>query len=260
MYQRGLETWFDLYVVPSKLAPSTVAMYRRSINAVPLWLGNTPLEQLSPVEVQRWLVTVARSTPVPRSWIELPSPALSRWPENLACAPACSMKIPCQRWPMHRESPCLHPRGSSRLSRSHQAHPEVTRSCSSALCGLRRGEALGLRWTDVDQSTGTISISRQRQRINRQYQTRPLKSSSARRVLVLPPDAPHHPAAATHRVRLDPLDATPEQLRNDHLAAIKAMHLPPVTIHGLRHTMATIATSSGNTHEALTNIHGSQHL
>lgn len=33
-------------------------------------------------------------------------------------------------------------------------------------CGLRRGELLGLRWSDVDLDTGTLRVSRQLQRMS----------------------------------------------------------------------------------------------
>ena len=42
-----LNTWIELYVMPSRLAPSSVAMYNRAVHAVPPWLGDTQLEQLT---------------------------------------------------------------------------------------------------------------------------------------------------------------------------------------------------------------------
>ena len=43
----------------------------------------------------------------------------------------------------------------------------------------------------------------------------------------------------------DRFPTTPELMRKDHLFAIRSAHLPPVTIHGLRHTMATLSAGAG---------------
>ena len=242
-----LETWFDLYVVPSKLAPSTVAMYRRSINAVPLWLANTPLAELDSLALQRWLVSVAKATPR--------AAQLDRVMLNRALKVAGKLGY-CRPGLIDEDlTPRIqHTTKKAIVFTPEEAHRylETIKGSRSypllllcLVCGLRRGEALGLKWTDIDQSTGTISISRQRQRQKGRYQTRPLKTSSSVRVLQLPPDALqailHQPRTLGGWV----VDVTPEQMHRDHRAAIEAAHLPPVTIHGLRHTMATIAAASG---------------
>lgn len=52
--------------------------------------------------------------------------------------------------------------------------------------GLRQGEALGLRWRDVDLDMGSIRVNKQLQRIDRKYQLTELKTSRSRRTLVVP--------------------------------------------------------------------------
>lgn len=241
-----LETWYELYVSPTKLAPSTQAMYRRSINAVPQWLGAIPLEMLTPVDVQRWLVTVAKATP---RAAQLDRVMIMRAIKVAHKSGLCSCLLD--------EDTLPHVQHSAKQAitlTAEQAHAYLTgikdKRCYVLLllclvCGLRRGEALGLRWQDVDTANGCITINRQRQRINGKYQSRPLKSRSAHRVLALPPEVMRIIQQQPRTVSGWILDATPEQLRNDHLAAIKAMHLPPVTIHGLRHTMAMLAIGAG---------------
>ncbi|MCX9189933.1 site-specific integrase [Carbonactinospora thermoautotrophica] len=51
--------------------------------------------------------------------------------------------------------------------------------------GLRRGEALGLGWDDVDWDAGEIRVRWQLQRVNGRLQRRPVKSRAGRRVLPL---------------------------------------------------------------------------
>src|SRR6266702_4144620 len=47
--------------------------------------------------------------------------------------------------------------------------------------GLRQGEALGLRWRDVDLEMGYIRVSRQLQRIDHKYELVELKSRRSQR-------------------------------------------------------------------------------
>lgn len=53
--------------------------------------------------------------------------------------------------------------------------------------GLRQGEALGLRWQDVDLDLGYIRISRQLQRIDGKYELAEPKTARSRRTLAMPP-------------------------------------------------------------------------
>jgi integrase len=52
-------------------------------------------------------------------------------------------------------------------------------------CGLRRGEALGLRWEDIDFDTGAIQIRMQLQRIRGQLLLAPVKTHAGKRDLPL---------------------------------------------------------------------------
>jgi integrase len=52
--------------------------------------------------------------------------------------------------------------------------------------GLRQGEALGLRWSDVDLDLGYIRINRQLQRVNHKYELVEPKTNRSRRHLAVP--------------------------------------------------------------------------
>jgi integrase len=52
--------------------------------------------------------------------------------------------------------------------------------------GLRQGEALGLRWEDVDFRDGTLCVRHQLQRINGKLTLVPPKTERSRRTLVMP--------------------------------------------------------------------------
>lgn len=111
------------------------------------------------------------------------------------------------------------------------------------LCGLRRGEALGARWQDLNGNT--LMIRRQRQRIGGQYTTKPLKTDKSLRGLVLPSWLVSDLASAPRSITGWIVDTTPDKLHKAHNRVIKVAGLPHVTLHGLRHTFATAATVQG---------------
>ncbi len=51
--------------------------------------------------------------------------------------------------------------------------------------GLRRGEVLGLRWSDIDEEDGVFHVRQQVQRVDGKIQILPLKTKSSRRTLPL---------------------------------------------------------------------------
>jgi len=53
------------------------------------------------------------------------------------------------------------------------------------LYGLRRGEALGLRWTDIDSDAGTVQVRQQLQRIQGQLILGPVKTRAGQRDMPL---------------------------------------------------------------------------
>lgn len=53
--------------------------------------------------------------------------------------------------------------------------------------GLRRGEALGLRWVDVDLDEGVIHVRQSLQRVNGSLRFGPVKSDDSDRTVALPP-------------------------------------------------------------------------
>lgn len=130
--------------------------------------------------------------------------------------------------------------------------------------GLRKGEALGLRWQDVDLKSGTLTVRCALQRIEKQFEFVEPKSSRSRRTIALPGVA--STTLAAHRVRqrkerlvagsrwvnLDlvfcstwgtPLD---ERTVSKHFKK-KLAHagLPSIRFHDLRHTCASLLLAQG---------------
>src|SRR6266851_4379981 len=131
-----------------------------------------------------------------------------------------------------------------------------------ALRGLRRGEAAGLRWCDVDLDEGVAVISQQLQQYDGHMVTCPPKTSHSARVIAL--DHTTVAALRRHRVRQhaeqrqpghhdsgyvftglggDPL--APDRLTRHFHALATTAGLPPVRLHDLRHGAATLALAAG---------------
>ena len=55
--------------------------------------------------------------------------------------------------------------------------------------GLRRGELLGLKWSDIDWKNGIIKVRRQVARVNGQIVEAPLKTKNSYRAVSISPQA-----------------------------------------------------------------------
>lgn len=246
-----LESWLELYVYPARLAPSTVAMYNRAVRAVPRWLGDTPLEALNVIMLQRWLVQVAQTHP---RAAQLDRVMLMR---ALRCASKAGL---CGGLILDQDTlpkPAHAPKAAAVLALDEVRRYLVEAKTSTCypllclcLCGLRRGEALGVRWEDVSQD-GILSIRRQRQRIGGHYVSRPLKTGHSMRQLQLPEQVLQALATWPRSITGWIVDTTPEQLQREHKAVLSRAMLPHVTLHGLRHTFATQAAAEGVTMKLL---------
>jgi integrase len=133
-----------------------------------------------------------------------------------------------------------------------------------ALRGLRRGEAAGLRWCDVDLDGRTAVISQQLQQYDGQLAVCPPKTPHSTRVIAL--DRTTVAALAEHRDRQraeattygsgyrdsgylftclngDPM--APDRLTRTFKKLAALAGLPPIRLHDLRHGAASLALSAG---------------
>ena len=133
-----------------------------------------------------------------------------------------------------------------------------------AMTGMRRGEALGLQWPCLDMENSTLTIRRAWVPVNGVGQMSEPKTRRGRRTIALDPVTlqalkAHAACQADERSHRDVAwieagfvftgtDGQPLQpwvvskAFRDHR---KAAMLPEIPLHGLRHTYATLALSSG---------------
>jgi integrase len=125
-----------------------------------------------------------------------------------------------------------------------------------ATTGLRRSELLGLRWSDLDLDRGRLSVRQTLVAVRYALRFDQPKTKAGRRTVDL--DRETVAVLRAHRKRqavlaLGGLVFTTEQgepIHPDTLsrmfeAHVKAAGLPPLGVHGLRHTAATLALQAG---------------
>lgn len=133
-----------------------------------------------------------------------------------------------------------------------------------ATTGLRRGEALGARWCDLDLPAGTLAVRQTLIAISHRITLSEPKTAKGRRVVALD-DATvaalkaHKARQAQERLPLglgwddtglvftqeDGQPLHPEYVSNAFSRRVRSLKLPSLSLHGLRHTWATLALQSG---------------
>jgi integrase len=132
-----------------------------------------------------------------------------------------------------------------------------------SMTGCRRGEALGLRWDDLDVEAATITIRRALVPLGAEVILSEPKTTRGRRTIALDPVTlgalkAHAARQADEQSACDawsetgyifttedgqPLD--PHRTSKAFERHLRAAALPRIPLHGLRHTYATLALSSG---------------
>jgi len=133
-----------------------------------------------------------------------------------------------------------------------------------ASTGMRRGEALALRWSSVDLEQRTLVIERSLTETKGELHEHDPKTAAGRRRISLDDDVVaalkrHRKAQAAERLRIGSLyvddgrvfcqvDGTalkPESVSRRFVVLVKRAGLPKLSVHGLRHTWATLAMAAG---------------
>jgi len=121
--------------------------------------------------------------------------------------------------------------------------------------GMRRGELLGLRWSDIDWKAASLTVNQSLERIKEKYQFKAPKTKTSRRTISLPRSAvealrAHYKAQLELRFKLGlardsralvfsqpdgkPMDA--DTLSKSFGRLVATTKVTPITFHGLRHT------------------------
>ncbi|NSZ19334.1 tyrosine-type recombinase/integrase [Agrobacterium vitis] len=133
----------------------------------------------------------------------------------------------------------------------------------AALCGLRRGEIIALRWRDVDLATATIAVRQSAEQVGTEVRYKETKSGKSRSVAlsstVLEELKRHRLAQAEEQLKLGTRPGTdsfviaqidgsplkPVSLTHEWTRLLAKTSLPRIRFHDLRHSHATQLLAAG---------------
>ena len=255
-----IKLWYEVYAEP-RLREKTKDYYLNYIdNHIVPELGNTPLEKLTTIQIQKFYNDLQKSGRIQRyTHIKLKDKGLSTRvvrgihtllnncleqavAERLILAnPAKGCRLPklekreMKILPEDKIGPYL--AEAERRGLLAAFYLELT-------TGLRRGELLALLWTDLDVENMIISVSKQVNRINGELVVSQPKTPNSIRKLAIPQRAvellveehakhPHSPY-----LFVSPKTGTmfdPDSFRHTHEKILKAIGAEYIRFHDLRH-------------------------
>jgi len=261
-FGQWLWTYLNLYKKP-QIRETTYELYSNILkNHLPTYLASLPLEKVRPEDLQRlFLEKEGRTMQILRNFIHgalKQAMRLGYVPRNVAEAttPPRNKK---------KEVQVLSREDIKKFIASSQDHRLFPAFFLLLTTGLRRGELLGLQWSDVDLERGTITVSRSLIYLKGKFIFQEPKTKGSSRTIPLPEVTQEvlkewkrkwleeRMALGANWPKTDlvfPTEVhTPINPRNfgrtfkDLLK--KAELSPTITIHGLRHTYATLLLSAG---------------
>ena len=258
-----LEYWMDTIVRPNR-AETTVYSYQKIIdNHLGPALGDMPLLKLTPKDIQQYYTQVQRDNSLSSNTMRRHHDLLS---SSLRTAVRQDMLLVS---PMDRVEP---PR--SKLYEADFYTPEELKRLYALLpghrlelpvklagsLGLRREELCGLKWENVNFQLRVIYIREARTAFGATIIQKETKNRASVRTLYLPEDIfrllnqERARQNALFRGREEPghvvldhkeLPYSPNALSLAFTRFVRKNDLPRVTLHGLRHSFATIASFQG---------------
>lgn len=252
--------WLQEYATPS-LSPKTVEGYESIVRTHLLSaIGNVPLSQVKPEHLQKLYAEKLAGGSSARTcrYIHVTAHVIlhtaQKWgllSRNVADGVTAPKQ---QRTEMH----VLDEDGIQKALEAARSTPYFTLVHLLLFpTGLRRSEALALRWSDVDLLTGQVSVSRSLHHgRDGASHFRPPKTAKARRTVALPPSAcmvlrEHRESQGSRKedglvfARGDGSPMLPDSVSQAWAKLAERLGYPEVRLHDLRHTHASLMLKQG---------------
>jgi integrase len=261
-----LDTWLADVVKPS-VRPGTYTSYEQKVRVhIAPALGKLPLDKVTPQAIQAFMNQKRTAGLSPRS-VQYFRAILRRalgqalkW--GLVARNAATLVEPPK---LARKPIVVLTAAQSRTLmesvRGDSLEPLIVLTLAT---GLRRGEALGLRWSDLDLDDGTLTVRGQYQKLDGAWTWVEPKTDASIRTLALPPYVAaslraHRARQLEERLAVGPAwvdydlvfpsalgaPPAPESVSHMFKKRVKRAGLPPISFHGLRHSAATLMLAQG---------------
>lgn len=259
-----LRRWLEREVAPCR-AVTTLYGYTNIVerHLIPA-LGEVPLDRLDPTLLEGYYRRLARQKDLSPNTVRKHHTLLHTSLES-ACRQGLLAVNPAQRAaaprPEQSRASFYTPEQLCRLLRAVRGHAlEIPVRLASNL-GLRRSEILGLRWKDVDLHSGLITVRQVRTTVGHRIVEKSPKTAGSCRTLSIAPlyellsllrSTYQHRRA--HGLPCGPEDFLvlnsrgkpwhPNVLTTTLDRFVASRELPAITLHGLRHTFASMASNA----------------
>lgn len=280
-----LRQWEEIYGRPTWRA-TTASTHHQSIenHLIPV-LGNFPLQKLTTEPIQAFIIQQQKAGAKPATIIKQPSPLKSALHQAVILKKINSNPFEGVKMPRLVQAEVEHLNEAEQVAYV-SALPDTTtgRLLRFILAtGLRIGEAIGLRWEDVEDQQFTVrrtiatvsNFEREEGETRTRQAVQPTKTGAGLRVIPLGPDmrqllSRQRIAQAEERLKawecwenqgycFASAVGTPLQVRNvrrTHNKTLELSGVTRVTLHGLRHSFATRWLSLDNDIRGLSEILG----
>jgi integrase len=261
-----LEAWLEDWA-KTAVAPRTFESYRYVCrrHVIPA-IGSVLLPKLTPQHLQKLYrqkldAGHSRTALMVHSILHRALGQAVRW-NVLARNPADAVDPPRHRY---KEMKALSPEEAVRFLDAAKDDRLRGLYVLAVSCGLRQGELLGLKWSDIDFTEGTVQIRRTLAWVDGAFRFLDPKTLKSRRTVVLSAIAlsalkKHRAAQATERLVLGEAWADPELvftttigtplgksalIRRSFKPILRKAELPDIRFHDLRHTCASVLLAAG---------------
>lgn len=232
-----LDLWLETYIDPKK-AKNTGKSYRYALAHLSPEITGAEITELQPIRMQKEINNLEAVFPRQAQILHTALRAAMKRAVKLDYIDGNPMDKVDAPGHKPKKAEYLHQEEAFAYVREAQKQPAGALLVLMLCLGLRRNEARGLCCGDLDQE-GVLHIRRQRTREG----TADLKSEASRRDLPIPEPLRRFFIGAPDRWVMD---VSEKSLRTQHRRTLAAIGCERnVTLHGLRHSCATLALANG---------------
>ena len=259
-----LEEWLHRAAVGRR--PTTMAAYRRGAVQLDPYVGRVRLQQLTPLMVENAYADLLATGLAPKT-VRNAHTVLRRAlgdAERLGLVTRNAAAVARPPAPSKAEQPTWAPEQLSTFLRFTAGEPLHAAFVLLSTTGLRRGEVCGLGWANVDLETGELFVTQTRTTVGSDVIDSPTKTPKSRRRVSL--DGGTVVVLRSHRARQaemqlaagpgwvgeghvlcedDGAPVHPDRITGAFRRQREAAGLPPIRLHDLRHTYATLGLRAG---------------